>query len=97
MVEISNQTCPYEILIRFDESGSLTGAHKVDRRRVMLGDAVLNDVVGTAQPITIDDAEDPGGLWGVLGETLTLALAKIAEQEAEISALKQRQTEVPQS
>jgi len=93
VAEISDRTYPYEILIRFDESGSLAGAHKIDRRRVMIDGEVLQDDVRPARPIAIDDAEGAGGLWSVLGEALTLALAKASEQEAEIAALKQRLSE----
>jgi hypothetical protein len=91
--EISDHTYPYEILLRFDESGALAGAHKVDRRRVMLNGEVINDEVGPAKSIAIDDASQPGGLWSVLGEALTLALVRTAEQEAEIAALNQRLAE----
>lgn len=93
MPEISDRTYPYEILLRFDESGSLAGAHKIDRRRVMLDGEVIKDEVGPARPIAIDDAREPGGLGSVLGEALILALAKAAEQETEIAALNQRLSE----
>ena len=93
MAEIIDQTLPYEILIRFDESGALAGAHKAERRRVTLDGELLKDDVEPPMPIAIDDADAPGGLWGILGEALTLALAKTAEQEAEIAALSRRLAE----
>ena len=97
MAEIIDATIPYEILIRFDESGALAGAHRIERRRVMLDGELLKDEVGPARPIAVDDADDPGGLWGVLGEALTRALAKTAEQEGEISDLKARLAEASAS
>ena len=90
MPEISDRTYPYEILIRFDESGSLAGAHKVDRRRVVLDGELLKDEIGSATPIAIDDPEEPGGLGSVLGRALTSALARTAQQEAEIADLRQQ-------
>jgi hypothetical protein len=88
MAELIDSTVPYEILIRFDDSGALAGAHKIERRRVSLDGEVLKDEVGPAKPIAVDDADDPGGLWGVLGEALTRALARTAEQASEISGLR---------
>jgi len=94
MAEVTDTTIPYEILIRFDESGALAGAHKVSRRIVSIDGEVVKNDIGPATALVADDAQNPGGLWGVLGEALTIALAKAAEQQNEIAGLKAELAEV---
>ena len=85
---VSDTTLPYEILIRFDEAGQLKGAHKIVRRLVALDGEILKDEVGQAQPIRTDDAEASDGLWGVLGQALTSALASLALRDQRIAELE---------
>ncbi len=88
MAEVTDTTVPYEILIRFDATGALSGAHKIERRIVAIDGEVIKNDIGPATPLTIGDTEGADGLWGVLGEALTIALARAAAQEEEISGLK---------
>lgn len=92
---------PYELLIRWDQSGVLAGAH-VQHRYVTTDDgAVVGEFVGAAEPLTLDTAAGfPLGdlLAQAQADALTAkataeaardaALARAAELEAQISALQ---------
>ncbi|KQY20216.1 hypothetical protein [Rhizobium sp. Root483D2] len=51
---ISDQTIPYEILIRFDDEGAPKGAHVQSRRRVIMDGEVLKDEILTAAPLQLE-------------------------------------------
>lgn len=93
---------PYELLIRWDQSGALAGAH-VQHRYVITGDdgAVITETLGGAEPLTLDTAAGfPLGdlLTQVQADALTAkatadaerdaALARVAELEAQFAALQ---------
>ena len=95
MPTVTDIAVPYEILIRFDETGALRGAHKVERRIISIdGETVRNDI-GPAEPLTLADGEGPDGLWGALGQALTSALATLAARDEKIAALEAEAERLP--
>jgi hypothetical protein len=101
--EIIMQTSkqPYELLIRWGQSGALAGAH-VQHRYVTTDDGnVVGEFVGQAEPLTIQNADGfPLGdiLNEAQAEALTAygtvlaerdaALARVADLEAQLAALQ---------
>ncbi len=75
---------PYELLIRWDEGGSLKGAHFQRRQRVTLAGDLLADRLLDPAPIAAGDlpAHD------VLGTTLAEALAALSRADARIVELE---------
>jgi hypothetical protein len=72
-------TIPYEILVRFDTTGAIAGAHYQTRRVVTVDGTQLVDQVGEAQSLDIASAGDGRTtLQSVLGDALTSALANVA-------------------
>lgn len=89
MTDIKDRTVPYEILIRFDEQGALSGAHFMERRIVEFDGERLRDVVSDPQAIATA-AGGPHGeaLAAVLGVSLTQALARVEALENEAAAMR---------
>jgi hypothetical protein len=80
-------TIPYEILVRFDTAGAISGAHYQTRRVVTVDGVQLVDQVGEAQSLDIANAGDGRTtLQSVLGDALTSALASNATLTAATEA-----------
>jgi hypothetical protein len=87
MAEIDDRSVPYEILIRFDEAGLVSGAHLVSRRIVTIDGERLKDEVGGAVPVALALGGSGGAvLDDVLGDALTAALAAVDRLTAEVAA-----------
>ncbi|HSX00805.1 MAG TPA: hypothetical protein VLF67_01065 [Candidatus Saccharimonas sp.] len=80
---IQDTTVPYEILIRFDREGNLQGAHKIERRTVVMDGEVLKDEPGDAIPLEVGA---DGTVWGVLNEAQTIALATATSLQGQLAA-----------
>ncbi len=91
---------PYELLIRWDQTGALVGAH-VQHRYVITGDdgAVITETLGGAEPLTLDNAvgfplgdiltqaqADALTAYGAAATERDAALARIAQLEAQLAS-----------
>ncbi|MGY0794331.1 hypothetical protein ACW7BJ_33705 [Azospirillum argentinense] len=89
---------PYELLVRWDQSGALQGAHVQYRYVIRDGDDVIGETIGQALPLTLGVADGfPLGdlLSQVQIDALTAAvaerdtaLARVAELEAILDAVQ---------
>lgn len=94
-----DRTVPYEILIRFDESGAVQGAHLVKRRIVELDGKRLKDETTSAIPLALASATDGELLAEVLGTACAQALADndaLRARMAELEQLNDRRSKSPQ-
>lgn len=88
---------PYELLVRWDRSGALAGAH-VQHRYVIVGDdgAALGETLSPAEPLTLDTAAG-FPLGNILTRTQTDALTAAGEadkqRDAALVALAQAQAD----
>ncbi|PNQ94960.1 hypothetical protein C1S70_31380 (plasmid) [Azospirillum argentinense] len=92
---------PYELLVRWDQSGALQGAHVQYRYVIRDGEDVIGETIGQALPLTLEAADGfPLGdlLSQVQIDALTgmaaavaardTALARVAELEALLDAVQ---------
>lgn len=94
MALVDRQT-PYEILVRFDEDGNLSGAHVRYLRTVILDGELLKAEPGPALPINLEGFPTSAVMDDVskqaianevtLREEITLLNIRIADLEASIS------------
>lgn len=82
MAEIMDRTVPYEVLIRFGESGEPVGAHVQRRRIVTLDGETLKDEVLPAAPLGLDDFPTSA----IMDETTKSALAEIDRLRRDVAA-----------
>lgn len=78
----------YEILIRFDADGSVSGAHRQDAERVRDGDAVLFEKLLDPVNVSASDIESAIGKNAAIVAQIAGLEAKIAALTAENAALK---------
>ncbi|NUB25639.1 hypothetical protein [Azospirillum brasilense] len=85
---------PYELLIRWDQTGALAGAH-VQHRYVIRDDAgkVIGETLGSAEPLTLESAAG-FPLGDLLAQTHIDALARTSALDAERDALAARVAEL---
>ncbi|MDH6265550.1 hypothetical protein M2360_000940 [Rhizobium sp. SG_E_25_P2] len=84
MPVFTEETHPYEILIRFDEAtGALKGAHQQRITVVKRDGAVIQAVIGEAAPVDLVDF----GASGLMSEAMAAALAANANLQGQVAAL----------
>lgn len=78
---------PYELLIRWDQTGVISGAHVQWREVFTEDEEVIAERLLDAQPL---DVGVEGGFPAseIIGNALTDALASLAQRDAEIARLK---------
>jgi hypothetical protein len=88
---IEDRTTPYELLVRFDENGAVSGAHFIRRRIVYLDGEKLKEE--TLSPVAMQDlsGEDEQVVESVLGETLVGVLVHNAALQQQLSELLERE------
>lgn len=75
---------PYELLVRWSETGDLAGAHFQRRQKVILAGEVIADRLTDPQPIAAGDLP----AHEVLGTVLSDALAAMSRAQARIVELE---------
>ncbi|CAO3452227.1 hypothetical protein [Azospirillum argentinense] len=84
---------PYELLVRWDQSGALAGAHVQHRYVIRDGVAIIGESIGPAEPLTLDTA--PGfPLGDLLSQVQADALTAKAAAEVERDRLAARVAEL---
>ena len=91
---VFDRQIPYEVLIRFDASGELAGAHYVARRVVTIDGEVVRDEVQPPAPVRLaEGAEIQSGapeaasvLQDVLGAATLQALSSADRLAAELAS-----------
>ncbi|KAA1057157.1 hypothetical protein [Azospirillum argentinense] len=84
---------PYELLVRWDQSGTLAGAHVQYRYVIRDGDAVIGETLGPAEPLTLEAAEG-FPLDDILSQVQIDALTAMATAAAERDAALLRMMEL---
>ncbi|CAO3451853.1 hypothetical protein [Azospirillum argentinense] len=84
---------PYELLVRWDQSGALQGAHVQYRYVIRDGDGVESETLGPAVPLTLE-AADGFPLGDLLSQVQIDALTAMAAAEAERDAALARVAEL---
>ncbi|WP_454919212.1 hypothetical protein [Xanthobacter sediminis] len=89
-MSVIDTTVPYEILIRYSDEGDLQGAHFQRRRIVDVDGERVMDQLQPAQPLAVAAGGSGETLAVVLGDTLTVALARIDTLAVALAAAEAR-------
>lgn len=93
MPDFTEETHPYEILIRFDEAtGALKGAHQQRITVVKRDGVVIQATIGEAAPVDLADF----GASELMSETASAALAANANLQGQAAALTAERDEASQ-
>ncbi|CAO3426706.1 hypothetical protein [Azospirillum argentinense] len=84
---------PYELLVRWDQSGALQGAHVQYRYVIRDGEDVIGETLGQAVPLTLE-AADGFPLGDLLSQVQIDALTAVASAAAERDAALLRMMEL---
>ncbi|MGY0782128.1 hypothetical protein ACW7BC_29980 [Azospirillum argentinense] len=84
---------PYELLVRWDQSGALQGAHVQYRYVIRDGADVIGETLGPAEPLALE-AADGFPLGDLLSQVQIDALIAMAAAEAERDAALARVAEL---
>lgn len=75
---------PYELLIRWDQEGALSGAHVQHRYIIRDGDKVISESLSDAEPLALDGFP----LGDVLGEAQIAALTECERLRSDLEAAR---------
>ncbi|KQY20796.1 hypothetical protein [Rhizobium sp. Root483D2] len=81
---LTDQTIPYEILVRFDEEGAPKGAHVQSRRRVILDGEVLKDEILPAAPLQMEGFPTSA----IMTTATQAALSQVTALNAQVETLQ---------
>ncbi|KQY31811.1 hypothetical protein [Rhizobium sp. Root483D2] len=81
---LSDQTIPYEILVRFDDEGAPRGAHVQSRRRVILDGEVLKDEILPAAPLQLEGFPTSA----IMTTATQAALSQVTALNAQVETLQ---------
>lgn len=83
---VEDKKTPYEILLRFDESGGVQGAHVRYLRRITVDGELLKSEVGEAQPIDLEGFPTSA----LMSDATKAAVAQVVAMKEEIAKLQQQ-------
>lgn len=80
---LSDQTIPYELLIRFGNDGTPKGAHVQNRRLVVLDGEILKDEILPAAPLQLEGFPTSA----IMSNATQAALAQVGDLHQQIETL----------